>query len=143
MINCCFEGVESGLASEAGDRVTRVAPRPAVGHDSYRLRMNRPTSDALSLTLPARCKSRARLRRPRRPTGWEVWFLALTTWSVIFAVADALGGSAIGAVWQASVAGIYWRSYWRARTGRPPYLQPAALAYIIASWIPVVIILSL
>jgi hypothetical protein len=102
--------------------------------------MNHPPSDTLSLTLPARGKSRARRRKPRKPTFWEAWFLAWMMIAVCFAVVDFLNSELVMAGWETSVAAIWWRSYHRARRGVLPYLGIMATAYIAGSGIGVTII---
>lgn len=92
--------------------------------------MTRPASDVLSLTLPAKGRSRTRWKRPRRPTLWEAWFLVWTVFSICWAVIDLLAGHLIGGGYFAVCAGCWWRGYQRARRG-----HPFALSWLSVGWI--------
>ena len=81
----------------------------------------------LSLTLPKGIsRSRGRLRRPRRPTGYEVWLIFWTVWNVVGAVVSILGASWLLAIADGIAASYLWRS-WLAERGKRPRLSLAAL----------------
>ena len=67
--------------------------------------------DAQSLTLPKlTARSRTRVKRPRKPSGAEVWFLTCTVLSAAFTVMGVLNGSWLVAGWQ--LAGVEMTAAW-------------------------------
>ena len=94
--------------------------------------MTRPASDVLSLTLPARGRSRTRLRRPRKPSRDEVWCLFWTAGSVGFAVFDWLNGARLATAVMTVFAASQWRGFQRARRGvRPAIELELNLAFVV------------
>lgn len=77
---------------------------------------DRAASDVLSLTLPRR-GGRSRLRRPRRPTGWEAWRLFWMAWDVCYAVYSFATGDLVLGVYFTGCAVVWWRWYQWERAG--------------------------
>ncbi|MHB1950227.1 MAG: hypothetical protein ACYCQK_01980 [Acidiferrobacteraceae bacterium] len=77
--------------------------------------MTRAPSDVLSLTLPARSRSRVRVKRPRKPTGEELVALFFTAFCVGLAVVDLVLGDLVNGAWMMYLAAVWWRHYQRAR----------------------------
>jgi hypothetical protein len=92
--------------------------------------VTRSPSDTLSLTLPSRSKSRARWKRPRKPTLWEAWFLAWTVFSIFWAVGDLLAAHLTSGVYFMGCAGFWWRGYQRVRRGHVFGLDLFALGWV-------------
>lgn len=95
--------------------------------------------DAQSLTLPKlTARSRTRVKRPRKPSGAEVWFLTFTVACAVFTVLDVLDGSWLLAGWQLAGVGIYWRAFQRARRGVRPEIEPLVSLSWVAALAPVI-----
>jgi hypothetical protein len=102
--------------------------------------MTRSSSDTLSLTLPARSKSRARRRKPRKPTFLEAWCLGLMCVSAGFAVLDFVNDLMLYAIWQVSVAAIWWNAFHRLRRGGWPPLLGWQLCWIAGGGVALLVV---
>lgn len=77
-------------------------------------------SDSLSLTLPkATTRTRVRRRRPKRPSGWQVFWAGYCVWCVTWAVHAALTGDMGDLIAQAAYLAAGWMCLTRRKEGMP------------------------
>jgi hypothetical protein len=92
-------------------------------------------SDRLSLTLPKfTSRSRTKLKRPRKPTGRELWYLAFFLYNAVNAAVDVAEGAWVFGLWAAGGTIIYWHLYQRERRGDRSRWSPE-LFFCVAFWI--------
>lgn len=70
------------------------------------------TLDYKSLSLPDwRTALKKRIKRPKRPSFWEIYWLGFSIWAAVDGITSFMSGHIKDAVIQTILAGICWKLY--------------------------------